>query len=79
TYSRLSFTWQGQFNFDFWNYLILTALWVAWREKFTIRGILLALTAHVFGLMFLAPYLLIASIKHKGEVKGILLGERLDD
>ena len=71
-----SFGWAGQFNFDFWNYLLLSAIWVAWREKFTSKGIVLALVAHIFGMMFLAPYLLYQSIKVNGDVKKILVGGR---
>jgi hypothetical protein len=71
-----SFSWAGQFNFDFWNYLLLSAIWVAWREKFTSKGIILALIAHVFGMMFLAPYLLHLSIKTNGDTKKMLIGDR---
>ncbi|MDB2656929.1 hypothetical protein N9Y60_02610 [Crocinitomicaceae bacterium] len=72
----LSLTWTGQFHFDFWNYLVLTAVWVAWREKFTLKAIVLAVVAHIFGLMFLAPYLLFLSFKTNGNVKEILVGDR---
>jgi len=33
--------WPGQFNFDFLGYLILSALWTAWRERFNAKGFIL--------------------------------------
>ena len=71
----VAWTWTGQFLFDFQTYLVLSGLWVAWRNKFSAQGILLALVATVFGIMFLAPYLLILSFKDDGNVKRLLLGK----
>lgn len=71
-----AWTWTGQFLFDFQTYLVLSGLWVAWRNKFSAQGILLALIATVFGIMFLAPYLLILSFKENGNMKRILLGKQ---
>lgn len=71
-----SMTWPGQFNVDFTSYLILSALWLAWREGFSVKGIFLALLASVLGIMFFAPYLLFNTIKNKGDMKVLLLGHR---
>lgn len=54
----LSLTWPGQFHYDFTCYLVLSGLWIAWREKFSARGILLGAIASVLGILFFAPYLL---------------------
>lgn len=69
-------TWPGQFTLDFSAYLILSGLWVAWRHEFTSAGIALGLVASVMGILFLAPYLLYASIKVDGDVKALLLGSQ---
>ncbi len=67
--------WQGQFNFDFLCYLILSALWIVWRHNFSIQGILLGLIASVAGILFFAPYILILSLKTKGNIKELLIGK----
>ncbi len=68
-------TWPGQFTLDFFTYLILSALWVAWRHKFTATGIVLGLIASVGGILFLAPYLLYAISQANGDAKALLLGD----
>jgi len=30
--------WQGQFNLDFLTFLLMSAFWTAWRNKFTLKG-----------------------------------------
>ncbi|MCG9875755.1 MAG: hypothetical protein MH321_13345 [Leptospiraceae bacterium] len=70
-----SLTWSGQFNLDFTCYLILSALWLAWREHFTIQALALAGIASVAGIMFFAPYLIFLTYKCKGNMKLILIGE----
>lgn len=69
-------TWPGQFTLDFSAYLVLSALWVAWRHKFTPVGIGLGLVASVGGILFLAPYLLYAISQADGDVKALLLGDQ---
>lgn len=71
----LALTWSGQFNFDFWCFLVLSGIWVAWRNNFTPGAIVLGLVAHVGGIMFLAPYLLFLTYSCNGDMKVILLGE----
>lgn len=67
--------WPGQFNADFMGFLTLSALWLAWRHHFTPTGLVLGLFGLFGGIMFLAPYLLIASYKANGDVKELLLGK----
>lgn len=69
-------TWSGQFNLDFLLMLTLSALWVAWRHRFSPIGFALAGGALVGGILFLIPYLLIASRAAKRDTKALLLGER---
>lgn len=66
--------WPGQFNMDFLGFLTLSALWTAWRHHFSVLGLALGVAAFFGGMMFLAPYLLAASMHAKGDVKTLLLG-----
>jgi hypothetical protein len=68
--------WPGQFNLDFLGFLALSALWVTWRHGFSPTGFALAPLAFFGGMGFLAPYLLIESIRHKGNVEAMLLGAK---
>ena len=71
-------TWRGQFNVDFWTYLVMTGLWVAWRDRFSGRGVALGLAASVLGMPFLSAYLLVASVRSGGDPRRILLGVHAD-
>lgn len=67
-------TWPGQFNFDFLCFLVLSALWTAWRNGFSPTGLALSLVALFGGAGFLLPYLFVLSIREKGSVRAVLLG-----
>ena len=68
-------TWAGQFNLDFLIMLSLSAMWTAWRNEFSPKGLALSFIAFVGGTVFLIPYLLYLSIVEKGSVKQILIGK----
>ncbi|MEM7492713.1 MAG: hypothetical protein AAF296_04985 [Pseudomonadota bacterium] len=72
------FEWPGQFNLDFMMFLSLSALWTAWRHKFSSLGLGLSVVAFFGGIGFLAPYLLYLSFKTKGDTKAMLLGNQQD-
>ncbi len=65
--------WPGQFNFDFTGFLILSALWTAWRNNFSPLGLLLAVVAFFGGMAFLSLYVLILSLGAR-DIQDILLG-----
>ena len=67
-------TWQGQFNLDFAGFLILSALWCAWRNNFSPLGWGLSVLGATGGILFLAAYLLTLSFLTKGNIKTMLLG-----
>ena len=67
--------WPGQFNLDFLGMLMLSALWTAWRNEFTPKGLLLGLLALLFGAPFLTIYLLVLSVQTQGNLNEILVGE----
>jgi len=67
--------WPGQFNLDFLGMLMRSALWTAWRNEFTPKGLLLGLLALLVGAPFLAIYLLVLSAQTRGNIREILLGK----
>lgn len=66
--------WPGQFNFDFMCFLLLSALWVAWRHNFSPSGFALGAIASVGGMLFLSAYLFIVAGQVNGDVRKLLLG-----
>lgn len=66
--------WAGQFNLDFMGLLLLCAVWVAWRHRFSAAGLGLACVAAVGGTPFLCVYLLVESFRIRGDVRALLLG-----
>lgn len=68
--------WAGQFNLDFSGYLILAALWIAWRSKFTISSLLLSGLSMCMGILFFSPYILFLLTKEKGNLIRVLVGSR---
>jgi hypothetical protein len=69
----LAMNWAGQFNFDFSGFLVLSALWTAWRNAFSPLGLLLAVVAFFGGMMFLSIYLLILSTR-SNDVRDLIAG-----
>jgi hypothetical protein len=67
--------WPGQFNLDFFSFLCLGGLWLAWRHHFSLGGIALGLFIFAGGMPFLASYLIYHSIRSGGDMKRLLLGE----
>ena len=66
--------WPGQFNMDFWSFLILGSTWLMWRHHFSPLGLLFGLLIFAGGAPFLCTYLLVASFRAGGDVKELLLG-----
>ena len=71
-----SLNWNGQFNLDFSSYLLLSGLWIMWRNKFTISSMIIGVIAMIAGIVVFAPYLLYLLIIEKGDLKKLLVGER---
>jgi len=72
-------SWPGQFNLDFFCFLLLSGLWVSWRGRFRPAALALGLLAVFGGTPFLAVYLLIALSRSGGDIRRVLLGERVGD
>jgi hypothetical protein len=71
--------WPGQFNLDFILMLTFSGLWVAWRHQFSAAGLGLAVLAFFGGALFLSIYLLIQTLRTKGDMRVVLLGEARAD
>ncbi len=71
-----SMSWKGQFTLDFFCYLLLSGLWIMWRGKFALTSVFTAIIAMIFGILFLAPYLLYLLGTHQGDLRQVLLGEQ---
>lgn len=67
--------WAGQFNLDFLCHLMLSGLWIAWRNNFSTKGILLGVLGSVGGILVLAPYLFALSFKVNGNMKELFMGK----
>lgn len=61
----LAMSWAGQFNVDFSGFLVLSALWTAWRNGFSALGLALGVVAFFGGMLFLSIYLLALSATSK--------------
>lgn len=72
-------SWQGQFNLDFIMMLFLSASWTAWRNGFSMPGMVLAVVAFFGGAGFLLPYLTYLGWKHQGSTAAVLLGDNRKD
>lgn len=71
-----TFGWNSQFGLDFSSYLVLSGVWIAWRNRFSQQSILLALVAAVLGIIVFAPYFLWLLMVEKGDIKRVLIGNR---
>jgi hypothetical protein len=56
--------------------LMLSALWVSWRHRFSGVGLALGVVAFFGGMGFLSVYLFVQSFLTKGNVVEILIGDR---
>lgn len=68
--------WNAQFNLDFTCYLMLSGLWIMWRNKFSAGSIVLGTAAAIVGIMIFASYMLYLLFKEDGDMKKVLLGDR---
>jgi len=73
-YTTVTVLNHGLINFDFMCFLMLSAIWVAWRNHFTAKGLGLAVLAFFGGMFFLSIYLLILSFRSNGNIESVLLG-----
>ena len=70
----LEMGWAGQFNLDFLGFLMMSALWTAWRNQFSSSGLGLGALAFFFGAPFLTAYMLYLSFSTNGNIQEMLIG-----
>lgn len=68
--------WNGQFNADFTCYLMLSGLWLIWRNHFHPAAILMGIAASILGIVAFAPYLVYLLYREKGDVAKVFVGDR---
>ncbi len=71
-----SLKWIGQFSLDFSCYLLLSSLWIFWRNKFTPSSIIIGIACGILGIILFAPYVLYLLSKENGNLKVVLTGDR---
>ncbi|MEM7572914.1 MAG: hypothetical protein AAF433_08435 [Bacteroidota bacterium] len=71
-----SLEWQGQFTLDFGCYLLLSELWIMWRNRYSLTSIVLSIAAMILGIIVFAPYLLYLLSQESGDLKRLLVGDR---
>lgn len=70
--------WQGQFNFDFLTFLVLSACWSAWRFGYGVKGWALAVLAFFGGMPYLATTLFLLRRRHGSDWAALLLPPKAD-
>jgi hypothetical protein len=71
-------TWSGQFALDFACYLMLSGIWIMWRNKFKAQSLILGIAAMILGIVVFAPYVMYLIGKEKGDLRKVMLGGQLD-
>lgn len=66
--------WRAQFNVDFLAHLLLLGSWVAWRHRFSPAGFGLACACVLGGGLVSMLYILVASVRAKGDMQILLTG-----
>jgi hypothetical protein len=75
-FSDLSHPWRAQFYADLEAHLLLVGAWMIYRERSRGVGIACAVLTVLLGALFSLAYVLIASIRARGDARILLLGER---
>ena len=69
--------WQGQFNLDFFMFLLMSGSWIAWRNRFSPSGIGLGIGGVFLGAPYLTAYLLYLGHRHEWDFKKGLFTNRM--
>jgi RsiW-degrading membrane proteinase PrsW (M82 family) len=75
-FGDLRHPWRAQFYADLEAHLLLVGAWMIYREQSRGIGIACALLTLLLGALFSLPYVLAASLRARGDVRRLLLGER---
>jgi polyferredoxin len=72
----LAHPWRAQFYADLEVHLLLLAAWILFREERRAVGVLCGIATLLLGALFTLPYVLLASLRSRGDPKVLLLGEK---
>ena len=72
----LAHPWRAQFYADLEAHLLLVAWWIFNRERSPAIGIFYGAATVLLGALFTMPYILIATVRAKGDPRAVLLGVR---
>lgn len=76
--SDLTHPWRAQFYADLEAHLLVFACWIAWRERGAGRVAAFVLLTILLGALFTLPYILIESVRARGDARALLLGRRAE-
>jgi len=74
--SILAYTAVTISNHGLMTFLALSALWTAWRNHFSVKGLGLAVLAFFGGMLFLSAYLFVLTLKANSSVVQVMIGDR---
>ena len=74
--SDLSHPWRAQFYADLEAHLLLVGAWMIYRERLPLVGAACAAATLLLGALFSLPYVLLAGLRAKGDIRRLLLGAR---
>jgi hypothetical protein len=66
--------WRAMLNSDFSVHLLLAALWILYRERSPIIGVVCALLALLVGMPFTLMYIFVTTFREDGDMRRVLLG-----
>jgi hypothetical protein len=72
----LAHPWRAQLYADLEAHLLLVGAWMIYRERLPLAGIACALATLLLGALFSLPYVLLASVRARGDMRRLLLGAR---
>lgn len=70
--------WRAQYNTDLFLHLLLVATWMVYRSRIWWVGVICGLLAIQGGAVFTLAYLLVISLRAKGDLRKVLLGWRAE-
>lgn len=73
-FGDMAHPWRAQFNVDFGFHLLVVAAWMAWHASSRWLGALFVVLAVLGGGVFTFLYLLVQSVRLRGNVAAVLLG-----
>lgn len=73
-FGDMAHPWRAQFNVDFGFHLLIVAAWMLWHARSRWWGALFAVLAVMGGGLFTFAYLLVRTIRLRGDIAAVLLG-----